>query len=215
MDKIILSASPRELAKKQLKKMRESGQLPAVLYGRGQKNHNITLDSKEFDTVFGRAGHSTILELELEGKKHNVLIQDVAFDVVRSTPIHADLYLVKMDEVIRTEVPLHFVGESTAVFQQDGSLITNLEAIEIEALPADLPAQIEVDISGLDDFEKTIAVADLVIPKGVKVFNEADILVARVEPPRSDEELEALDEEVVENIPTEEGETPADEVQSK
>lgn len=210
MDKIILSASPRVLAKKQLKTLRESGQLPAVLYGRGQKNHNITLDSKEFGIVFGRAGHSTILELDLEGKKHNVLIQDVAFDVVRSTPIHADLYMVKMDEVIRTEVPLHFVGESTAVFQQDGSLITNLEAVEVEALPADLPSQIEVDISILDDFEKTIAVADLVIPKGVKIFNETDILVARVEPPRSDEELEALDEEVVENIPAEEGESPAE-----
>lgn len=205
MDKIILSADLRQEAGKAVKKLRESGKVPAVLYGRGAENKNITLDAKEFGRILNQAGYSSILELSLDGKKHNVLIQDVAFDVVKSEPIHADIYLVKMDEVIRTEVPLHFVGESTAVFQQDGSLITNLEALEIEALPGNLPQQIEVDISVLDDFEKTITVADVKLPADVKLLTDAEELVARVEPPRSDEELEALDEEIVENIPAEEG----------
>ncbi|MCC7289504.1 50S ribosomal protein L25 [bacterium] len=205
MDKIILSADLRQEAGKAVKKLRESGKVPAVLYGRGAENKNITLDAKEFGRILNQAGYSSILELSLDGKKYNVLIQDVAFDVVKSEPIHADIYLVKMDEVIRTEVPLHFVGESTAVFQQDGSLITNLEALEIEALPGNLPQQIEVDISVLDDFEKTITVADVKLPADVKLLTDAEELVARVEPPRSDEELEALDEEIVENIPAEEG----------
>lgn len=215
MDKIILSADLREVAGKGVKKLRESGKLPAVLYGRGAANKNIVIDAKEFGRVLNQAGYSSILELSLDGKKHNVLIQDVAFDVVKSEPIHADIYLVKMDEVIRTEVPLHFVGESTAVFQQDGSLITNLEALEIEALPGNLPQQIEVDISVLDDFEKTISVADIKLPADVKLLTDAEELVARVEPPRSDEELEALDEEVVENIPAEEGADEAAEGESE
>ena len=215
MDKIILSADLREVAGKGVKKLRESGKLPAVLYGRGAANKNIVIDAKEFGRVLNQAGYSSILELSLDGKKHNVLIQDVAFDVVKSEPIHADIYLVKMDEVIRTEVPLHFVGESTAVFQQDGSLITNLEALEIEALPGNLPQQIEVDISVLDDFEKTISVADIKLPADVKLLTDAEELVARVEPPRSDEELEALGEEVVENIPAEEGADEAAEGESE
>jgi len=206
MDKIILSADLRDAVGKQAKKLRQEGKLPAVMYGRDDTPQPVVVDAKEFGHIFAKAGYSTILELNIDGKKANVLIQDVAFDVVKTEPIHADFYQVKMDEVIRTTIPLHFIGESTAVFQQDGSLLTSLEEIEIEALPGNLPQQIEVDIAVLDDFEKTITVADLKIPADVKLLTDVETLIAKVEPPRSDEELEALDEEIVENIPAEEGE---------
>jgi large subunit ribosomal protein L25 len=131
-----------------------------------------------------------------------VLITDVQQEAVKGGLTHADFYVVRMDEELHAEIPLHFVGESTAVYQGEGTLMKNLEALEVACLPGDLPESIEVDISVLDDFEKTITVADLVVPKGVKLLIEDEhTLVAKVEPPRSDEEMAELDEAVSEELP--------------
>lgn len=199
MDKLVLQASPRAIVGKSVRKLRASGSLPAVIYGHGLAPKNITINTHDFERIYDTAGHNTILDLKIEGDKdYNVLIHAVATDPVRDTALHADFYRVKMDEEIRTAVPLHFVGESTAVFQDGGSLLTNLEEVEIETLPANLPANIEVDIAVLDDFEKTITVADLPVPSGVKILNDPEELVVKVEPPRSDEELAELEEPVAE-----------------
>ena len=114
-----------------------------------------------------------------------------------------------MKKTIRTEIPLHFVGESPAVFQQEGSLFKNIEEVEVETLPANLPPHIEVDISVLDDFSKTIHVSDIKVPDGVELLAELDQLICKVDPPRSEEEMAALDEEIGDAIPegaNEEGE---------
>jgi large subunit ribosomal protein L25 len=107
-----------------------------------------------------------------------------------------------MDEELKAEVPLHFTGESNAVFQGEGTLVKNLEMVEVECLPGNLPESLEVDISVLDDFEKTITLADLKVPEGVKLVEEdLETLVAKVEPPRSDEEMAELDEVVEGGVP--------------
>ncbi len=206
MNQLVLQASPREIVGKKVKTLRADGKLPAVLYGHGLAPAHITISTHDFETAFQAAGQNTLLELKVEGDKtYNVLIHDLARDAVHDRPLHVDFYRVKMDEEIRTNVPLHFTGESTAVFQDGGSLLTSLEELEIETLPAHLPANIEVDISVLDNFEKTITVADVKAPEKVKILNDLDEMIARVEPPRSDEELAELDSEIVEEIPGEEG----------
>ena len=203
MEKIVLNGIPRDIVGKKLRStVRRDGMIPAVLYGHSFEPQKLSLNAHDFTKIFDSAGHNTILDLKIEGgKDYNVLVHDVARDTVTDALIHADLYRVKMDEEIRTTVPLHFTGESTAVFQEGGSLLTNLEELEIETLPAKIPASIDVDISILDDFEKTITVADIAVPEGVKVLNDTEELVARIEEPRSDEELAALDEEVGDEVP--------------
>lgn len=181
--------------------------MPAVIYGRGQKPAAIKLEAKVLEEVYADAGGNKIIKVKVdEETPKNALIHDVATDPLTGKIIHADLYLIRMDEKIRTDVPLHYVGESTAVYQQEGTLMKNLETLEVEALPADLPESIEVDISILDDFEKSIHVKDLAIPSGVELLVDEEELVVKVEPPRSDEELAELDEAPVEDIPAEEGE---------
>jgi len=210
MDKIILQAHTRTIVGKKVKALRAAGKLPAVLYGHDLKPQSLELDEHDFGKIFDDAGQNTILDLKIEGgKDYNVLVHQIDRDSVHDIIQHVDFYRVKMDEEIRTNVPLHFIGESTAVFQDGGSLLTNLEELEIETLPAHLPANIEVDISVLDDFEKTITVADVAAPDQVKILNDPEELIAKVEPPRSDEELAELDSEIIEEIPTEaqEGET--------
>lgn len=206
MEKITLQTSTREETGKQTRRLRREGWIPAVIYGKGEEPQQIKVEGKLLEHTFAEAGTNKILQVGIDnGNNKNCIINDVQHNPLTGQIIHADLYLVRMDEKIRTEVPLHYIGESTAVYQQEGTLVKNLESIEVEALPGDLPEAFEVDISILDDFEKTIHVSDLAIPSGVEVLEDAETLVARVEPPRSDEELAELDEAPVEDIPAEEG----------
>jgi len=210
MDKIVISAISRDSLGKKNVELRKNGSIPAVVYGNNKENLNVSLDAKEFNKAFMIAGHSAIVELKVgDSDGENVLIQDISIDPIRNEIEHADFYRVNMNKTIRTEVPLHFIGESPAVFQQEGSLFKNIEEVEVETLPANLPPHIEIDISGLDDFSKSIHISDIKAPEGVEILEDAEQLICKVDPPRSEEEMAALDEEIGEAIPegaAEEGE---------
>lgn len=211
MDKIVITARTRDAFGKKLASSRKSGDLPAIVYGQEKDNEPIFLNAHEFSRVFSQAGQNTIIELKIDqDKSSNVLIQDIARHPVTNDITHADLLRLNMSQSIRAQIPLSFVGESSAVYQLEGTLLTNIEEVEVETLPAKLPSNIEVDISELDDFEKTIHIKDLNIPEGVELLVDPDELVCKVEPPRSQEEIDALDEEIVEEIPAEEGEEVAE-----
>ncbi len=203
MDKITLEAHKRTAHGKKAARLRAEGKLPAVVYGHGVEAESLVLSAKEAEHAYRHAGGNKIIALKVgEGRTKNVLMHDVQREPLKGGLTHIDFYVVRMNEVLKAEVPLHFVGESTAVYQDEGILVKNLEMVEVESLPGDLPAAIEVDISVLDDFEKTITVADLTVPQGVKLLIEDEAtLVARVEPPRSDAELAELDEAVGEAVP--------------
>lgn len=207
MEKIELIATKRTQMGKKARALRAAGKIPGVLYGRGVKNEPLELDHKIMTRVFSQAGGNKIVSLKVgEGRAKNVLIHDVQREATRGELTHVDFYVVRMDELIRTSIPLHYTGEATAVYQQEGNLVQNLTTVEVEALPGDLPESIEVDISILDDFEKSITLGDLTIPAGVKLLDEdLATLVAKVDPPRTDEEMEELDEPVDEAAEMPEG----------
>ncbi|MEO7617416.1 MAG: 50S ribosomal protein L25 [Candidatus Saccharibacteria bacterium] len=203
MEKLILEAEPRTATGKANAKLRAAGKVPAVVYGHGIAAESIQLDHKATTKIFSQVGTSKLVELKIgTGKKTNVLFHEVHRDGRSGSMLHADLYIVRMDELIKTEVPLTFIGESTAVYQMEGTLVKTIESVEIECLPGNLPESLTVDISVLDDFEKTITLADLVFPDGVKLLEEeTGLVVASVEPPRTDEEMAELDEAVGEAVP--------------
>lgn len=198
MDKIELAAAKRVHTGRKVRELRANGKVPAVVYGRGVKSEPLEVEARVLERVFAKAGGNKIVSLKVgDGRARNVLIHDVQRGALQGELTHADFYAIRMDEALKAEVPLRFVGESTAVYQDEGTLLKNLEAVEVECLPADLPEAIEVDISGLDDFEKTITVADLSMSAGVKLLIEdSEMLVARVDPPRSEEEMAELDEAI-------------------
>ncbi len=202
MDKIVLELHKRTEKGKANAKLRAEGMTPGVVYGHGAEPESVKVPTKELTKVFNQAGWSKIIGLKIDGTRQtNALIQDVQHNPLTGGINHADFYLVRMDEKLETEVPLHFIGESTAVYQMEGTLVKTMETLEVRALPGDLPESIEVDISVLDDFEKTIHVSDLKVPKGVEVLADPEELVVKVDAPRSDEEMAALDTEVVEELP--------------
>ncbi len=218
MEKILLAVSARAETGKRVRALRRAGDVPAVAYGHGTEPLKIKTTGRELERAYQQAGTSRILSLQIDGEPaKNVLFQEVQFHPLTGKLVHADFYLVRMDEKIKTEIPLHFVGESVAVYQEGGTLLKNLEALEIEALPGDLPENFEVDIAVLDDFEKVIHVSDLVIPSGVEVLTPSEELIAKVEPPKTDEQLEeelAEAEQPVGEVPSDfgsaEGEAPTE-----
>lgn len=186
-------------------KVRTQAAIPAVLYGHGLPSRSLQVDGKQFSQVFGHTGTTSLLTLSVEGKDHPVLIREVQYHPLKEAIQHIDFYQVRLDEVISAKVPLHLIGESSAVKDLGGVLIRSLDTLEIEALPQDLPHAIEVNISRLNTFEKSIRVKDISIPKGVKVLVDSETVAVLVQPPRSEAELEALKEEVKEDVAAVEG----------
>lgn len=218
MEKIKLQAKKRDVVGKGLAAVRNEGLVPAVLYGKGKENINLSVNKKEFDHTYKLSGESSLILLELEGEKaKNVLIKDISKDPVYGSVLHVDFYQVKMSEKITTNIPLVFIGDSKAVIDLSGSLITNKDEVEVECLPGDLPHEIEVDISVLEDFESVLHIRDIKVPEGVEIKDDPEETLALVEPPRSEEEMAELEEPVVEGeMPeAERGEVAAEETQGE
>ncbi len=194
METVNLTATLRTETGRQAKQLREKGFIPAVLYGRGAENMNLSFTKGEFEKIYKEAGSSTIVSLKIDGQPPiKALILEPQYDPITDKIIHADLYKVNMKEEIHTEIPLVFVGVSPAVADLEGNLITSKDAIEVKCLPDKLVSEIEVDISSLKTFEDSIKVSDLIIPEGIEVLAEADETIAMVSEPRSDAELEEIE----------------------
>jgi len=192
---------PRLIFGKKNKSLRKNGYLPAVLYGHKVQPLHLAVLKSEFLKVFSKAGFSSLIELKIDKTSpKKVLIREIQKDPISLEPIHIDFYQIKMTEKITTEVPLRFIGESKAVKEMDGTLITNKDTIKIECLPDMLVHNIDVDISVLNSFEDNIKVANLKIPEGIKVLDEPEEVVASVAPPRSEEELAELETPVEEKV---------------
>jgi len=187
--------------------LRQRGGMPAVLYGHGLKSVSLEVDGKKFMQVFSAAGSTSLVSLKLEdGKEHPVLIREAQYHPVRGGILHADFYQVRLNEEIRAQVPIRYTGESAAVKDMGGVLVRNLDAIDLSALPANLPHDIEVDISVLKEFDQAIRISDLNLSKDITVFHEQEDVVALVQAPRSQEEIDAeLAAETTEDVSSVEG----------
>lgn len=197
-----LNAKIRQATGRHNEEIRKQGLIPAVLYGHKVENLLLAVGAADFDKIYKQAGESTLIKLKIEGKDKEriVLIYNTATDPVSEKTIHIDFYQVKMDETLKTEVPLVFVGESPLVRNEGGVLVKSIQRLEIEALPQDLIHNIEVDISVLKAFDNSIRIKDLKIPERVKISANPEEMVAAVMPPRTQQEIEGLKEK-----PTTEG----------
>ena len=162
--------------------------MPAVLYGPKEKSISLSLVLKDFKKVWEKAGESSVIELLMDGKKKNILIHEVALDPVSDEPIHADFYAVQMDKVIQATVPIVFSGESEAVKNLGGVLVKVMHELEIEALPMDLPHEINIDISKLKQIHDRILIKDINFPEKVKPLQSLNEVVAIVEELKAEEE---------------------------
>lgn len=201
MEKFTLDAKVRQ--QERASKVRSAGLVPAVIYGHHRQTENLAVPYPAFEKVFRKAGESTIITLNVDGQPKNVLIQDVQRHYLTGRYQHVDFYEVSMTEKLKATVPLVFTGVSKAVKENAAILVTVLNEVEVECLPADLPHEIEVDISVLKEFNDSIHVSDLKISDKVQILAPAEETVATVTPPR-DVEAE-LATPVVEDVSKVEG----------
>lgn len=208
MTKLKLKAAKRKLLGRKVKRLRKEGILPANVFGKSVESTAVQLDLSDFKKTLSKAGETTIIYLAVEKKEKPVLVSNVQYDPVTDDPIHADFLQVNLKEKVTAQVPVEFTGESPAEKQGLGTVVKYIDEVEVEALPTDLPESLVLDISKLQEVDQTFTVADLKVDKKVEIQNEKDQIIAKVEPPREEEEEETVSE-------TEEGEVPEGEEQAE
>ena len=193
----ILAASKRDLSGRKTNRLREEGKVPAIVYGVGTEPQKIVVDRNQFLKIYKEAGESSVIELAIDGNKSlQVLIQDYQTDPVRDEVIHADFRSIDMNKVIEAEVDLVFVGESAAVKALGGTFVPSRDHVTVRCLPSKLVRNITIDISLIKTFEDAIHVSDIPVTEGFEILDDAELTLASVEAPRSEEEMASLEEKV-------------------
>ncbi|TVR04267.1 MAG: 50S ribosomal protein L25 [Spirochaetaceae bacterium] len=202
MEQIVVQAAERTERKKgPIGRLRRSGRIPAVIYGQ-QQHRTISVDAHEFINTFKHINESTIITLQTESGGVDVLVKSYDEDLMSGTIQHIDFYEIARGKLLKTHIPIHLEGKSKGV-REGGILEVQLHELEIECLPKDIPADVKIDIAGLE-LGHSVHVSDIVVPTGVKVLSGIDQVVATVAAPRAQEEPE--DEVVEEAAITEEPE---------
>jgi large subunit ribosomal protein L25 len=166
-----LSAQPREVVKKQVKQLRKAGFVPAAIFGY-KGNFNVQLPIKEFTKVFSDAGHSTIVDIDVNGTIHSVLVDEVQINPLTRDAVHVSLREVRMDEEITVEVTVELSGEeeSPAVKDEETLIILTQSTIEVRGLPKSLPSEITIDVSGFHAGD-TLTLTQIKLPEGVHLVS--------------------------------------------
>ncbi|MBC7981697.1 50S ribosomal protein L25 [Candidatus Parcubacteria bacterium] len=152
--------------------------IKAVVYGPAYPSTALVINQKDFTKLYKEAGESSIVTLTGLKANQDVLIHDIQRNVRNGDIVHVDFYAVKKGQKITVHVPLVFVGVAGAVKTHGADLVKNMFEVEVEAEAANLPHEIEIDISVLNEVDDHISVSDIVAPKGVKILaNEDDVII--------------------------------------
>ena len=187
MKSLALSASPRtQTRRKGARKIRSSGRIPAIIYGRHNPPQNLEIDSKQFDELVHKAHTEIILvDLTVEGDakpSRLALVQDVQHHPLSGHILHVDLHEVKADEKVSIEVPVEAVGVPDGVKNGGGTLEHVRFRVRVRCLPKDLPEQINVDVTNLKVGE-TLHIGEISAPAGVEILGDKKIPVLAVAAP--------------------------------
>lgn len=193
-----LSAKKRDGSGKGVaRKLRQSGRVPAVLYGRGAEAVPLSIDAMEAKHLFaGISVENTIIELQVEGEKSAVqtLVREVQAHPHKKELVHVDFYRLQKGVAVDVSVPVHLEGTPVGVKSHGGNLEHALHELPVRCIPSLIPEAIVVDVSGLG-VEEALHVSDLPLPKGVEATVEGDRLVCVVTAPRGALEGEEVETE--------------------
>lgn len=200
MEHIILTAESRTTTGKAVRRLRQDGIIPVVVYG-GPLTESLSLqvDQRELGRVLTQAGTAKVIDLKVESTSYPVLTREVQRDPIRQDITHVDFLAVRLDQLIEAEIPVLLVGTSQLVNNNEAILMHAYNSLTVRALPEELPSQIEVDISSLTEIGQSITVSDLPLAEGVEIMTDPDSAVVSLMPP-----TRAVTEEV--EPETEEGE---------
>lgn len=191
MKAVPLAARSRtEKGTRACRKLRQSGEIPANLYGAKQvdgktQHENVPLAVSAYDVMQLIQRHQTVAEVSFGGRKELVQINEIQRDAFGDNVVHLDLHMIDVNKPIWGEVELVFKGDAKGV-KSGGRLLVEMHALEVECLPANMPKEILVRVDDLD-MHQGLHVRELTLPEGVTAVSPADLLVVHVAPQGSDE----------------------------
>jgi large subunit ribosomal protein L25 len=198
MEKIVLKATRRDVVGKKVKALRREGILPAVIFGYGLEATPIQMDLREITKILASVGSSTLVTVDLDGKEFAVLVRERQRDIIYRTLSHIDFQAVSMTETVRAQVRILIGDKEAPAVEKYGAIInTGLDVLEIECLPQNLPDHIDVDVSSLVEIGDSILVKDIPLAEGIHVLDDPEDLIVVASAPISEEELEEVEEELV------------------
>jgi large subunit ribosomal protein L25 len=191
-----LTVTERSTLGKKVKALRRRGVTPANVYGHRVESRAVEVDTLTLTHTLRKLERNAILTLRIEGERGTrpVIVRQVQRDVLNDAIVHVDFYQVSLAERMKADVPLILIGKAPAVVDLGGTLLQGLDSIAVEALPADIPPHVEVDVSGLTAFDSSVHVRDLVVDRKVHVLTEGDSVIASVAAPRKVEEVAVAEE---------------------
>ena len=191
----ITAESRAETGKGAARTARRAGRIPAVIYGHGREPESLSVSAMEFDKLLqGVTGGSSVIELEVGGKKVQTLLREVQRHPTSRTVMHIDFYEIHAGEVITVGVPIHLIGTPEGVRNTGGILEQFHRELQIEVLPKNIPDVVDVDVTALE-INQTLHISDIDVPN-VKILDDPTTTLCGVMPPRVEEvpEVEALEE---------------------
>ncbi len=176
-----VTAQPRKAGgKNDARRVRKTGMIPAAVYGAGKEPVAVALDPKAVTKILrSEAGHNTIFDLAVDGSAEKVMIVDWQYEPLKGSLLHVDLKRIAMDKVLRVSVPVILKGVPEGVKSEGGILEQLIREVEIECLPADIPAAIYADVTPLKHGDN-LRVYDLAHGDKWKFLTEEDQMVAHV-----------------------------------
>ena len=188
-----IDVTARDVRGKQNKRLRTTGVVPGVLFGKSTGSIPVQLDGKALELLYRQAGRTGVVKVSVDGgQPTSAIIKSLQRNPLTGKALHVDLFAVDLTQEMLADIPLVFTGTSHAVEMEGAILFTSIDHIKVRGLPGDLPHEIEVDLAPLVDLEATIHVGDLVVDGKLTVVNDPDDLVAKVTPPREEEVIEPV-----------------------
>ena len=211
MDELTLHAAKRDILGKKVRFLRREGVTPVHLFGHSIESRALQCDTTQLKSLIARAGFTKPINLKIDQEKQpkNVLIKEIQRSVLNKELLHVDFYQMRKGETVRVEIPIILVGEAPALKSKGRMLTHGMTSLHIECLPENIPPQIEIDLSQLEEVDQVVSVKDIVLDPAVTVHADPEQLVVKVSEVgvMKEEEVEA---EVVEAA-EEEAEKPAEE----
>lgn len=196
MDDLKLQATHRDTLRKKTRFLRRQGFTPTHLYGHNIKSLTLQCDTAEIKQLISQAGKTRPVRLKVDDDKaRTVFIREIQRDAITRQLLHVDFYQVKKGEKITVEVPIVLIGEAPAMKEKRRMVAHGITSLSIACLPDNVPPQIEVDLSPLEEVEQAIYVKDIILDPAITVHADPEQLVVKIS--------EAIVKEVVEEIPAE------------
>ena len=215
MEELTLTADKRDVLGKKNRFLRRDGITPTHLFGHNVESQTLQCDTAELKNVISHAGTTRLVSLKIVGERQpkNVFIREIQRDTISKQLLHVDFYQVKMEEKMAVEVPIVLVGEAPALKAKGRMLAHGITNLSIECLPTNVPPQIEVDISILEEVDQAIHVKDIAVDPDITVHVDPEQLIVKIAEAVvkvEEEEVVAEEEEGIEAEAEVEGEAPAE-----